>query len=243
MNRVHLLTAAVTGFWLWVFNLGTSSDILVLAQSITPAADGTGTIVTPDGNRIDISGGSLSADGKNLFQSFQQFGLNPEEVANFLANPDLNNILSRVVGGDASVINGLIQVTGGNPNLYIMNPAGIIFGPSSQLNVPGDFFATTANAIGFDNGNWFNAIGTNDYNNLVGNPNQFAFDGTEAGSIVNAGDLAVSEGKNLTLLAGNVVNTGKLTAPGGSITIAAVPGSNLVKISRPGGLLSLEVEP
>ncbi|MEQ8999556.1 MAG: CHAT domain-containing protein [Coleofasciculus sp. B1-GNL1-01] len=243
MNRVHLLTAAVTGFWLWVFSLGTSSEVLVLAQPITPAADGTGTIVTPDGNRIDISGGSLSADGKNLFHSFQQFGLNPEEVANFLANPDLNNILSRVVGGDASVINGLIQVTGGNPNLYIMNPAGIILGPSSQLNVPGDFAVTTADAIGFGDNLWFNAIGENDYQNLVGTPNQFAFDVPEAGSIVNAGDLAVSEGKNLTLLAGNVVNTGNLTAPGGSITVAAVPGSNLVKISRPGGLLSLEVEP
>ncbi|MEQ8539537.1 MAG: filamentous hemagglutinin N-terminal domain-containing protein, partial [Coleofasciculus sp. D1-CHI-01] len=131
MNRVHFLTAAVTGFWLWVFSLCTSSEVLVLAQSITPA-DGTGTIVTPDGNRIDISGGSLSSDGKNLFHSFGQFGLNPEEVANFLANPDLNNILSRVVGGDASVINGLIQVTGGNPNLYLMNPAGIIFGPNAS---------------------------------------------------------------------------------------------------------------
>ncbi|MEQ8384746.1 MAG: filamentous hemagglutinin N-terminal domain-containing protein [Coleofasciculus sp. A1-SPW-01] len=242
MNRVHLLTAAVTGFWLWVFSLGTSSEVLVLAQPI-PAADGTGTIVTPDGNRIDISGGSLSGDGTNLFHSFEQFGVNPSEVANFLANPDLNNILSRVVGGDASVINGLIQVTGGNPNLYIMNPAGIILGPNAQLNVPGDFIVTTADAIGFGDNNWFNAIGGNDYQNLIGTPNQFAFDGTEAGSIVNAGDLAVSEGKNLTLLAGNVVNTGKLTAPGGSITVAAVPGSNLVKISRPGGLLSLEVEP
>ncbi|MEQ9368053.1 MAG: CHAT domain-containing protein [Coleofasciculus chthonoplastes F3-SA18-01] len=217
-------------------------DSPVLAQPITPA-DGTGTIITPDGNRIDISGGSLSGDGKNLFHSFQQFGLNPNQIANFLANPNLNNILSRVTGGDASVINGLIQVTGGNPNLYIMNPAGIIFGSNAQLNVPGDFIATTADAIGFGDGNWFNAMGGNDYHNLVGTPNQFAFDGTEAGSIVNAGDLAVSEGKNLTLLAGNVVNTGKLTAPGGSITVAAVPGSNLVKISRPGGLLSLEVEP
>ncbi|WP_446345693.1 CHAT domain-containing protein [Coleofasciculus chthonoplastes] len=141
------------------------------------------------------------------------------------------------------MINGLIQVTGGNPNLYLMNPAGIIFGSNAQLNVPGDFIATTADAIGFGDGNWFNAMGGNDYHNLVGTPNQFAFDVSEAGSIVNAGDLAVSEGKNLTLLAGNVVNTGKLTAPGGSITIAAVPGSNLVKISRPGGLLSLEVEP
>ncbi|MEQ9548930.1 MAG: filamentous hemagglutinin N-terminal domain-containing protein, partial [Coleofasciculus sp. G3-WIS-01] len=243
MNRVHVLKAAVTGFWLWIFSLGTSSEVLVLAQPIIPAADGTGTIITPDGNRIDISGGSLSADGANLFHSFQQFGLDTNQIANFLANPNLNNILSRVVGGDASVINGLIQVTGGNPNLYLMNPAGMIFGADARLNVPADFIATTATGIGFGNGNWFNAIGTSNYQNLVGTPNQFAFDVSEAGSIVNAGELAVSEGKNLTLLAGNVVNTGTLTAPGGTITVAAVPGSNLVKISRPGGLLSLEVEP
>ncbi|MEQ8753749.1 MAG: CHAT domain-containing protein [Coleofasciculus sp. G1-WW12-02] len=243
MNRVHVLKAAVTGFWLWIFSLGTSSEVLVLAQPIIPAADGTGTIITPDGNRIDISGGSLSADGANLFHSFQQFGLDTNQIANFLANPNLNNILGRVVGGDASVINGLIQVTGGNPNLYLMNPAGMIFGADARLNVPADFIATTATGIGFGNGNWFNAIGANDYQNLVGTPNQFAFDVSEAGSIVNAGELAVSEGKNLTLLAGNVVNTGTLNAPGGTITVAAVPGSNLVKISRPGGLLSLEVEP
>ncbi|MFP5274551.1 two-partner secretion domain-containing protein, partial [Coleofasciculus sp.] len=243
MNRVHVLKAAVTGFWLWIFSLGTSSEVFVLAQPIIPAADGTGTIIIPDGNRIDISGGSLSADGANLFHSFQQFGLDTNQIANFLANPNLNNILGRVVGGDASVINGLIQVTGGNPNLYLMNPAGIIFGADARLNVPGDFIATTATGIGFGNGNWFNAIGGNDYQNLVGTPNQFAFDVSETGSIVNGGELAVSEGKNLTLLAGNVVNTGTLTAPGGTITVAAVPGSNLVKISRPGGLLSLEVEP
>ncbi|MEQ8754657.1 MAG: CHAT domain-containing protein [Coleofasciculus sp. G1-WW12-02] len=217
-------------------------DSAALAQSITPTADGTGTIVTPDGNRIDISGGSVSGDGSNLFHSFEQFGLDANQIANFLANPNLNNILGRVVGGDASVINGLIQVTGGNPNLYLINPAGMIFGADARLNVPADFIATTATGIGFGNGNWFNAIGANDYQNLVGTPNQFAFDVSEAGSIVNAGELAVSEGKNLTLLAGNVINTGTLTAPGGTITVAAVPGSNLVKISRPGGLLSLEVE-
>ncbi|MFP5274017.1 two-partner secretion domain-containing protein, partial [Coleofasciculus sp.] len=218
-------------------------DSAALAQSITPTADGTGTIVTPDGNRIYISGGSVSGDGSNLFHSFEQFGLDANQIANFLANPNLNNILGRVVGGDASVINGLIQVTGGNPNLYLINPAGMIFGADARLNVPGDFIATTATGMGFGDNNWFNAIGANDYQNLVGTPNQFAFDVSEAGSIVNAGELAVSEGKNLTLLAGNVINTGKLTAPGGTITVAAVPGSNLVKISRLGGLLSLEVEP
>ncbi len=114
-------------------------------QSITPATDGTGTTVTPQGNRIDISGGKLSRDGANLFHSFQQFGLSETQTANFLSNPAIQNILARIVGGNASVINGLIQVTGGNSNLFLMNPAGIVFGANAQLNVPASFTATTAN--------------------------------------------------------------------------------------------------
>ncbi|MEQ8958322.1 MAG: glycosyltransferase, partial [Coleofasciculus sp. C2-GNP5-27] len=47
----------------------------VHAQSITPANDGTGTIVTPSGNQINITGGSKSADGANLFHSFEDFGV------------------------------------------------------------------------------------------------------------------------------------------------------------------------
>jgi large exoprotein involved in heme utilization and adhesion len=73
-----------------------------------------GTIVTPSGNRFDIEGGTLSQDGANLFHSFQQFGLDANQSANFLSNPEIRNILGRVVGGDASIINGLIQLTGGN---------------------------------------------------------------------------------------------------------------------------------
>ncbi len=40
-----------------------------------------------------------------------------------------------------------------------------------------------------------------------------------------------------------VINTGKLSAPGGQITVAAVPGSNAVRISQAGNLLSLEISP
>jgi len=123
----------------------------IQAQSITPA-DGTGTIVTPDGNRIDISGGSLSGDGSNLFHSFGKFGLSQGQIANFLSNPEIRNILAGVVGGEASLINGLIQVTGGNSNLFLMNPAGIVFGTQASLNVPAAFTATTASSIGFDGG-------------------------------------------------------------------------------------------
>ncbi|WP_446355967.1 CHAT domain-containing protein [Coleofasciculus sp. A1-SPW-01] len=216
----------------------------LVSQPITPAADGTETQVIPDGNHLDIQGGSVSADGANLFHSFQQFGLDFDQIANFLANPQTRNILGRVIGGDASIINGLIQVTGGNnANLFLLNPAGIVFGADARLNVPADFTATTATSIGFGNTNWFNAFGNNDYQSLVGVPNQFAFDVSQPGSIVNAGHLAVAEGQNLTLLGGTVINTGQLTAPGGTITIAAVPGENLVRISQPGNLLSLEISP
>ena len=211
-----------------------------VTQPITAAND-TGTIVTPNGNQFDISGGSLSADEANLFHSFEEFGLETGQIANFLANPNLRNILGRVMGGNPSLINGLIQVTGGNPSLYLMNPAGIVFGTNAQLNVPADFSATTATGISFGDGNWFNAFGDNHYQQLVGDPNQFAFDLSQSGTIVNAGNLTVSPEQNLTLLGGTVINTGELTAPGGQITITAVEGSNRVRISQSGQLLSLEI--
>ena len=113
----------------WLFILGWLSAAAGSAnpQPITPAADGTNTVVTPDGNRYDISGGSLSPEGANLFHSFTQFGLSEGQTANFLTNPNIQNILGRITGGNPSLINGLIKVTGGNSNLFLMNPAGMIF--------------------------------------------------------------------------------------------------------------------
>jgi len=210
------------------------------SQSITGAIDGTGTLVQQTGNTFHITGGTQA--GANLFHSFQQFGLNQGEIANFLSTPQLQNILGRVTGGDPSVIHGLVQVMGGNSNLYLMNPAGIVFGANASLNVPASFTATTASAIGLG-GNWFNAIGSNDYARLIGQPDSFAFAMQQPGTIINAGSLAVNQGQNLTLLGGTVISTGTLSAPGGSITLAAVPGENLVRLSQAGSLLSLEFIP
>jgi filamentous hemagglutinin family protein len=214
----------------------------VFAQFIVPD-NTTQTVVTPNANRIDISGETLSPDGQNLFHSFQTFGLNSGKVANFISNPSIQNILGRVTGGDASVINGLIQVTGGNSNLFLLNPAGIIFGADARLNVPASFTATTATGIGFDNG-WFHAAGDNNYAALIGTPSNFVFNSaSQPGGIVNAGQLAVPNGENLTLLGGTVVNTGQLVAPTGTVTVAAIPGQRSVRITQAGSLLSLEVQP
>ncbi len=214
-----------------------------LAQSIIPTSNATNTLVTPVGNKYNINGGMLSGDRTNLFHSFDKFGLSTGETANFISNPQIRNILGRVTGGNPSLINGLIQVTGGNSNLFLINPAGIVFGTNASLNIPAAFTATTATGIGFNNNQWFNAIGNNNYNNFIGTPSQFAFDLAKSGNIINAGKLTVPLGSNLTLLGGNVINTGQLTAPSGNITITAVPNQNVVKISQPGNILSLEIAP
>lgn len=205
---------------------------------------GTNTNVNPDAgnpNQFNITGGQLSGDNQNLFHNFGQFGLNSGQIANFLSNPNIRNILGRVMGGEPSVINGLIQVTGGQSNLYLMNPAGIVFGSGASLNVPASFTATTATSIGFGN-NWFNASGVNNYSALDGTPTSFAFNVNQPGAIINSGNLSVNGG-DLTLLGGTVVSTGNVSAPGGQITVAAVEGGKLVQIKQQGMLLSLEVEP
>lgn len=254
--RSILAAIPIAGFWMldfspnllffpenssgWVILTIYPQSQIAAAGPVVPAPDGTGTAVTPaPAGRYDITGGTTSRDGANLFHSFTRFGLNSGETANFISNPAVQNIFGRVVGGDASLVNGLIQVTGGNSNLFLMNPAGIIFGSNARLDVSGSFFATTAIGIGFDN-RWFNGTGASDYASLVGNPNAFAF-GAQSGSIVNAGNLAVGNGQNLTLLAGTALNTGQLSAPGGQITVAAVGGEPLVRLSQNGMLLSLEV--
>ncbi len=215
---------------------------LSLAQAIFPATDGTGTQVHWNGNQYDIQGGTLSTDGVNLFHSFDKFGLNPGEIANFQSNPHLQNILGRVTGGTASVINGLIQISGGDANLFLMNPAGILFGKNAQLNVSGDFFATTATGIGFDSNTWFSATGSANWQELVGTPVLFAFDSWKPGSIANFGRMELQPGHVLTLMGGTVFNAGTLSSPGGHITLAAIPGQHRVRISQTGHLLSLDLE-
>jgi len=210
------------------------------AQSIRSAPDGTGTQVERQGDRYRITGGQESGDRANLFHSFEQFGLTPDEIAIFQSRAEIRNILGRVVGGDPSTIDGLLRVIGGNANLFLINPAGILFGENARLDLPGSFTATTATGIGFESGE-FSALGPNSYNTLVGNPTNFAFAIEQPGAIANLGTLRVTDG-DLTLMGGTVVNTGTLAAPNGTLVLAAVPGARQVRLTQVGSLLSLEFE-
>ncbi|MEM8806055.1 MAG: CHAT domain-containing protein [Cyanobacteria bacterium P01_G01_bin.38] len=231
----HLAFAALVSIFLL--------PIEAQAQSVTAAPDGTGTSIQTTqqttGSLYDIRGGTPSGDGATLFHSFDQFGLLTGETARFANPAALENILGRVTGGEASIIDGLLQVNG-SANLYLLNPAGVLFGDNARLNLGGDFSVSTATGIAFGE-TLFNALGANDLSAITGNPTGYIFGAEQASAILNAGDLAVNQGQSLTLLGGQVINTGQLSAPGGEILVIAVPGENLVRVSQEDALLDLEL--
>jgi filamentous hemagglutinin family protein len=237
-KKSFLMNSYLSFFLLTVWNIFGLNILSAYAQITSDNT--TGTIVNQTGEQFNITGGTLSGDGTNLFHSFSEFGLDTNQIANFLSNPNIANILSRITGGDPSYINGLIQVTGSNANLYLMNPAGIIFGNGASLNVPADFTATTATGITFGS-EIFNAIGNNNYTNLNSNPSGFIFNTNSPAIILNTGDLTVDNGNNLTLIGGEVINTGNLTATEGNINIASVEGNSKLTLSQPGQILNLEI--
>lgn len=218
--------------------LGVIKPLRTVAQFIVPAPDGTGTQLIQANQQITINGGQRSPDGRNLFHSFTEFGLTAGQTATFLSDPTVQTILTRVNGGNPSLIDGLIRVAGGNSNFVLLNPAGILFGANARLDVPAAFLATTANRIGFDQGGWWNAVGNSDPAALNGTPTEFVFTTSTPGAIANLGNLSVSPGQGLTLIAGSILNQGEILAPGGQVTLLSVPGSNWVRLSQPGSLVS-----
>ena len=126
------------------------------AQATSPiTSSGLNTTVTTSGNVHDITGGTRPGSGPNLFHSFGEFGVPTNNIANFLNDTGLptSNILGRVTGGNPSNIFGTIQTTGfGSANLFLMNPAGIVFGPNASLNVGGSVSFTTADYLRLTDG-------------------------------------------------------------------------------------------
>ena len=111
-----------------------------LAPSVSAAGDGTGSIVHRTEDTYTIEAGSFSDDGLNQLHSFDQFDLAPSESANFVALPTVSNIIGRSNSDQASLIHGTLTITGAEaaPHLYLLNPAGILFGESARLNLPGN---------------------------------------------------------------------------------------------------------
>jgi filamentous hemagglutinin family protein len=241
-----------------------------VTTNITSSGLGTavnGSTSTPClGGTCNITGGTQR--GSNLFHSFGLLNVGAGNTVNFCnagtcgaAVPivGVQNILGRVTGGQVSNIFGAIQTTNfGSANLFLMNPAGWIFGPSASLNVGGSFHATSADYIRLDDGSRFNAVPSGaDALLTVAAPAAFGFLTDTPGSInVQTGVLNVSNpnpaarqftsllqvpvGQTISFVGGplNIAPSTTQAPPANSVFLPFVlaPGGtvNLVSVGSPG---------
>ena len=207
------------------------------------------TVSTDDAVNFLIENGDRS--GSNLFHSFSEFSIPNLGSAYFNNATDITNIFSRVTGGNISDIQGLIRANG-TANLFLINPAGIVFGENASLNVGGSFFATTAESVVFGDGVEFSAIEPQEAPLLTINITPGLQMGANLGDIIinNTGHsfstgfrqpitrndtspgLQVSNGNTLALVGGNIaLNGGILIAENGTVELGAVSSADLVEIN------------
>ena len=198
----------------------------------TITSDGTlGTTVTQSGTVHTITGGTRPKNGPNLFHSFDRFSVGTNDTARFSGPTGIVNILSRVTGGQQSIIDGQLQSTIAGANVYLLNPSGVLFGPHATLDISGSFHVSTADYLRFADGATFSTHLGGKSTLTVAPPAAFGFLGSTPAPITIQGSaLQVSEGKTLSVVGGDIqIVGGALVAPSGSIQLASVasPGEAL----------------
>ncbi|MDJ0680050.1 MAG: filamentous hemagglutinin N-terminal domain-containing protein [Xenococcaceae cyanobacterium MO_167.B52] len=147
-------------------------------------------IVNSTNNLLQIEGGATR--GNNLFHSFREFNVNTNQEVFFNNSINIESIFTRVTGGNISNIDGLVSNVG-QADLFILNPAGIVFGENAQINIGGSLFVTTAESILFGNNFEFSAINPNTPPLLTVNMPIGLQLGENAGDIINKANFVKEE--------------------------------------------------
>ena len=121
-------------------------------------------------------------------------------------------------------------------DLWLLNPAGILFGPNARLDVPGSFHASTADELRFADGAVFSALDPQGSVLSRGRARGVRVPAgrSRAGIAVDRSMLEVPEGKALSLVGGDVDRHGGNSVAssgeagtvraGGRVTLAALGG-------------------
>ena len=191
----------------------------------------TNTQVDVTDNVSEITGGETRGD--NLFHSFQDFSVTTGNEAFFNNADSIGNIFSRVTGGNISNIDGAIRANG-SANLFLINPAGILFGQNASLNIGGSFYGSSASSIVFENGEF-----STDLDNppvlTVNAPIGLGFRDNPGDIASNQAGLEVPSGETLALLGGNLnFDGGKIEIFGGRVELGGLTESGEVNINNDG---------
>jgi len=119
------------GYCLFVstcFNL-VSAEIIV--------KDGLNNMTSLAGLNYKISPDLGETAGNNVFYTFQRFNLSEQESATFTGDHSIQNMIGRITNNEVSKIDGVINSDIPDANLYLINPAGFLFGKTATLNIQG----------------------------------------------------------------------------------------------------------
>ncbi len=217
----------IMGSTLFSFSVSLSAQAQIVPDNTLPD----NTEVTLQDDVIQIDGGTIR--DSNLFHSFQEFSVSRGSKAVFNNADAISNILSRVTGNKISEIDGEISANG-TANLFLINPAGIVFGKGAFLDVGGSFIATTADSLLFPNGIEYSATVTRTPPLLTINaPIGLGFR-DDPGAITNRNlNVLQVEDKTLALIGGEVsIDGGFLSTLGGRIEIGSVAENNTVSLTE-----------
>lgn len=157
---------------------------------------GQATVNVPTANLMQINQNSQQA-----VLNWQGFSIAANEAVNIQQPNASATLLNRVVGQDASQIQGQLKANG---QVYLVNPNGVIFGSTAQVDV-GGLIATTHN------------ISNADF--MRGN-HHFTQDGATA-SVENHGTITTPDGGVVALIGQSITNTGTINTPNGTTALAA----------------------
>lgn len=169
----------------------------------------------PEGETVTHGSAQFSRNSKELIVNqgsdraivnYSRFNIAGDETVRFNQPSHSSAILNRVTGSGASTIAGTIQANG---NVYLINRSGILFSPSSRINVHG----LVASAMELSNTDFLNG-------NL-----EFTGPG---GSVINRGTITSD---HAYLIGRTVQNSGSISAA--KIALAAGEGS--IKIDEAAG--------
>ncbi|MCH7331909.1 filamentous hemagglutinin N-terminal domain-containing protein [Acinetobacter modestus] len=192
----------------------------VLSVSIAFAGP-TGGVVSSGTASISTAGTTttINQSTSKAAIDWSSFSTNSNEIVNFVQPNSSSITLNRVTGTSASTLNGQLNANG---QVFIINPNGVLFGSTSQVNTAG-LVASTLN------------LSNSDFNN-----NLFNFSNTSNNKVVeNRGKITVPTGGTVALIAPTVKQTGTIKAPQGNVLLAA--GGDITLNLNNGSLLGYTI--
>ncbi len=184
---------------------------------------------TLSGKQIDISAQLGKQQGNNLFHSFEHFSIETGQQVTFSGAENIQHIISRVTGTQASYIDGILQSTIEGADFWFINPNGIFFTDNAQLDISGAFYASTAESILFSDNIRFSSR-DNFVQLSVASPEAFGFLNAPIADItLQSTQLAVPLGQHVVLAGkGITLQDSNIYAPEGKIDLYAIHSTGKV---------------